>query len=396
MPNPYCALEITSKSLRLLIGFEKEGQVYSIYSTNRSIEGAIENGQIVDKSIIVKELKKLTSFYDEASKLTISIPNVLLVLPPYGFEVFNEDKLTTTVSADGVIQQIDISNLYNQIKNDRIPPINNSFVDVIPDSFILDSGARFIHPPVGQSSKTVHLYAKLHTLPTDLINSYVNVVKEAGMNPQRLIVAPFGAALALKSEMNTPQSYLLVDIGSTMTTVSLIGEDKLYASQHFLWGGDNITNRIKDEFKITYEEAEKLKCVYGRDTREMDFEIPLCKGKDGLSHTVKELNALIEKELQTFTELFNNSREILLSRYDAKYQSIPMILIGGGSLLYGFKEFIEPKVPSEEIKIATPKTFGVRNPSYYNVIGTVLLHARYKNTFKEMQSRITQVSRVEK
>ena len=88
-----------------------------------------------------------------------------------------------------------------------------------------------------------------------------------------------------------PQDYILVDIGSSVTTVSLVGARKLYSSRFFKWGGDNITNKIIEKFNVSEEEAERYKILYGLDRREYSFDAPVCTSDDGFGNQVQHSQA---------------------------------------------------------------------------------------------------------
>ena len=218
-----------------------------------------------------------------------------------------------------------------------------------------------------------------------------------GVNFKRATIAPYAACELLGTYEDLPNDYILVDVGSHMTTVSLIGEKALYASRFFEWGGDRITDRIIEKFNINETEAEKIKITYGLDKREMNFKAPVCTSDDGNGNEIKhyndELNAIIKSELETFTKELNSAQDNLLEGYDSSYHNLPMILIGGGSMLNGFKEYLEPKVPNEFVKVVVPRSLGARNPTFLNCLGMILVNAKYPNISDDAQSRIPPIQR---
>ncbi|MCD8209779.1 MAG: rod shape-determining protein [Coprobacillus sp.] len=388
MKKPVFVLEISDSSLKLLEGFENEGQVYVIYVKEKPLSGVIENGSIVDKAKLVKEISSLTKFEDPDAKISVLVQEVILVLPPNGLVVFNNDKFTTIVSPEGRIDTIDIKNLYALIRKDKFPAeLNNDCVDIIPDTFIVDDGKEYITPPIGLVSTGLTMRAKLHTLPIPLIDSYRRAVLEAGLSISRMVVAPFAACELLATQPTTPSAYFLVDIGGEMTTVSLIGDGVLYSSQQFAWGGNSITRHIAHHLSVSMEKAEELKCLYGYDKKQMRFQVPIYTSEEGKVCYASELNDLVKEELETFINHLNTTIDVLLAGYEEEekdfYRSLPMVLIGGGARLNGLVSYLSPIVSSKNITTPVPTSLGARKPNLYNVLGAVLTNSKYKNIYED-------------
>ena len=55
MEKPVAAVEFGSKKMKLVVGYELEGQVYVIYSLVRPYGSIIENGDIIDPTKIFNQ-----------------------------------------------------------------------------------------------------------------------------------------------------------------------------------------------------------------------------------------------------------------------------------------------------------------------------------------------------
>lgn len=398
--DKYCAvIELGSKKMKLVIGYELEGQVYVLYALSKPYGYAIENGEIVDAKKIAQAVREIKTFRDPSAQLTLNISEVILTLPPYGLRNYTSQQITTVVSGESYINKIDIINVHSLIKNGEVPE-GNALVNIVPVFYELNEGRRFINPPLGEKSSTIKIGAMVHTLPKKIYESYLNAVTSSGMNVKRCMIAPHGASLLIGSYKDLPDSYVLVDIGSTMTTVSLVGEKRLFGSTYFAWGGDKITERIIESFNINESDAEKYKITYGIDNREMNFKAPVCKSFDGegneIKHYVDELNEIIKDELSTLVKELNSSLDELLKTYDKATKSLPMLLIGGGSRLNGLVEYVTPKVPSEYVKVVTPRALGARDSTYTNVLGIILAQSVNPAIGDDNHPKVGQVTRDEK
>lgn len=397
MEKPIAAIELGSKKLKLVVGYEIDGKVYVLYTLVKPYGHAIEAGQFVDANAVSQTIASVREFTDPAAKLKLNINDVLLCIPPYGLGIYQTRQVTTVVTEDSKISNLDIKNIYALIRNSAYPLNDKALVDVIPESFTLDHGRIFARPPMGESSSTLTVSAKVQTLPKELVDNYQIVLTNGGMISRRNVVASLAATELVSSYENMPTSFILVDIGSNITTVSFVGNNALYGSTFFNWGGDNITERIIESFNINEADAEKYKIMYGIDAREMNFKAPICTTDDGTGHEVHhfndELNEIIKEELNIFVKYLNDAVNDIVAQHDKSYRSFPMLLIGGGAQLNGLVEFITPKVMSETVEIVSPQTLGARNPTFFNCLGMILTHSKYMNLNDEAHPKVGQVTR---
>ena len=397
MAKPIAAIELGSKKLKLVVGYEIDGKVYVLYTLVKPYGHAIEAGEFVDANRVAQTIASVREFTDPSAKLKLNISDVLLCIPPYGLGIYQTRQVTTVVTEDSKISNLDIKNIYALIRNSAYPLEDKALVDVVPESFTLDHGRIFARPPMGESSSTLTVSAKVQTLPKVLVDNYQNVLLEGGMVSRRNVVASLAATELISSFEGMPNSFILVDIGSNITTVSFIGNNALYGSTYFNWGGDNITEKIIESFNINEADAEKYKIMYGIDYREMNFKAPICTTDDGngqeVHHFNDELNEIIKGELDIFVKYLNDAVNEVVSQHDKSYRSFPMLLIGGGSLLNGLVGYITPKVLSETVEVVTSKTLGARNPTFFNCLGMILTHSKYLNLNDEAHPKVGQVTR---
>ena len=396
MEKNVAAIEFGSKKLKLVVGYELDGKVYVLYALTKPYGHIVEAGSITDSQKLAQSIAEVRQFSDPSAKLKVSISEALLCLPPFGLEIFETKQVTTVISDEAKIGNLDIRNIYSLIKNGALP-LDNQLIDVAPQRYVLDQGRSFLKPPLNESSSTLTVFAKVHTLPKRLSGEMRAAMAAGGLSIKRPVVAPFAACELLATYEDVPSDYLLVDIGSNITTVSLVGEKELFASRFFEWGGDRITERIIESFNINEADAEKYKITYGIDKREMNFKAPVCITYDGEGNEIKhysdELNSIIKNELDLFVKQLNSAIEDLLRPYDSSSKGLPMILIGGGSRLNGLVEYVEPKVQSESVKVIAPRSLGARNPTFTNCLGMILANSKYPNVYDETHPRVGQLTR---
>ena len=399
MEKTVAAIEFGSKKLKLVVGYELDGKVYILYALTKPYGHIVDAGTITDQQKLVASINEIKYFSDPSAKLKVSISEALFALPPFGLEIFHTKQVTTVISEEGKIGNLDIRNIYALIRNGALP-LDNQLIDVAPERYILDQGRFYLRPPLNESSSTLTVLAKVHTLPKRIFGEYYSAMESSNLAIKRTVVAPFAACELLSTYEDLPADYILVDIGSNMTTVSLIGEKELYASRFFEWGGDRITERIIETFNINEADAEKYKITYGIDKREMNFKAPVCTTDDGMGNEIRhytdELNTIIKSELDILVKQLNAAIEDLSKDYEKTIKSLPMILIGGGSRLNGLIDYIEPKLPSESVAAVLPRTLGARNATFTNCLGMIIANSKYPNVYDETHPRVGPLTRGEK
>ena len=100
MDKPIAAIELGSKKLKLVVGYEIDGQVYVLYTLTKPYGFCIEGGNFIDASKVAETIKSIREFTDPSAKLKLNISDVLLCLPPYGLGIYQTRQVTTVVTED--------------------------------------------------------------------------------------------------------------------------------------------------------------------------------------------------------------------------------------------------------------------------------------------------------
>ena len=374
------ALEISHRYIKILFGYVLGKQVVVSYAKKIPLNHPIENGVIKDRASIIKELCKNNPLIDEEYHLSELIDKVILVLPPYGLEVYQTKQITSVISPEKVVGELDVKNIYSIIRNKKLP-IDNELIDIIPDAFVLDNGEKYSLPPIGKESSAITAYAKVHTLPSRINAEYTDCLKSSNIKIERRVVAPFALSELLATYPDFPSTYYLVDIGANTTSISLIGKGQLFATRCFASGGDNITDAIISTFNISEQEAEKIKILFGLDKREMKFDYSVYSSvvdDNKVSYSITALNEIIENELDEFVKMFNVNLEQLNNIYNVvNYCELPIILVGGGSKLKGLVPYLKEHLSNDNIELLKLKSIGARDTSFANLLGAILVNKKY-------------------
>ncbi len=400
MENLTACFEISSDSIKLLIGYELDGKPIVLYRKKKEMPGLIKDGQIADPNALIKALAEFHNVNDEVAYLKISISEICLVLPSVGLVVYDNEKTTNVVAANNEIAKIDVANVISLVRKETIPG-GNTIVDIIPDEFILDEGRRFGNPPLGEKSQSLTVLAKIHTLPETLYSTYNRLLNQAGFRIRKAAVSVYCLAELFKTYPEIPSSYLLVDMGSRLTSVSFIGDGSPYSSVSFYNGGDDLTEAIATNFDCPFTAAERLKVEYGYKSkiRRYDPCLPLGERSEGEFHQA-DLNAVITSYFESYKVTLTNAVSALLGKYEKKYgkrfDSIPVVFTGGAAGLNGIEGFMKDAFPNRECYFPIPKAIGAREGGFATLLGLLLASSHYVGSLEDNFRGMGNVSRVSK
>ena len=391
MGQVIACFEVSSNSIRVLLGTVENNEPVVFCTNEIAIPGIMENGMIKDESALVAALSQLHRIEDEASRLSINITNVYVLLPSLGFQAFRGKKTTNTVGSS--VTSIDVSNVLSLFQKDALSP-EASIINIIPEEFTLEAGQRFFEAPIDKASRTLTVSAIAHVLPKSITDSFYGSFLKAGFRINQTAVSSYSEGLALKADSSMPQSAIIVNMGGKVTNLTLVMNGMAVACKSCYAGSDSLTEALVQDFAISTETAEHLKIMNGYSTRTREFQAPIWRGSSDNDCRIsqKELNASISRFAEKyFATIGSGLRAIEQMVPDAA--SLPLVLIGGGSMLNGMLSLAKRYFPGKQVIRYSPKVIGARSPRYVGLLGLLLAASRSEHTLAESQQGLPRVSR---
>jgi len=109
----------------------------------------------------------------------------------------------------------------------------------------------------------------------DMINDYLAVVQEAGLQPVIVDVAAFCAENAFETNYELPQkdTIVLINIGASVININVITNGMTAFTRDISMGGNQFTEEIQKQLNVSYDEAEALK-LGGGSSADADSVVP--------------------------------------------------------------------------------------------------------------------------
>ncbi|MEW6775421.1 MAG: type IV pilus assembly protein PilM [Bdellovibrionota bacterium] len=195
----------------------------------------------------------------------------------------------------------------------------------------------------------------------DLINDYVAVVAEAGLNCAVIDIDAFTLENMYEAnyEINEGEIVALVNIGAAITTINVCKSGISVFTRDVATGGNILTEEIQKQLNVSYEEAEALK-IGKRSDEQADEVIP------------QEVSNIIQSVVDQIVGDIQKSIDFFLAT--AADQAISKVYLSGGSCrIPGLARALQERVniPVELINPFNSVQFSAKefSPEYLAEVG---------------------------
>ncbi len=185
---------------------------------------------------------------------------------------------------------------------------------------------------IGHKGKKIGVEVLATFLPHVVVDSLYTVMERVGLQVAGLTLEPIAAISVTIPKDLRLLNLVLVDIGAGTSDIAVTKDGTVIAYGMVPIAGDEITERIAQEFLVDFNTAEKIKISISSGTEVIKFTDILGKKKE-----VSNLHAL--EILQPTVDLLADSISGKIMEFNQKAPNA-VFLIGGGSQIPGLSEKI--------------------------------------------------------
>ena len=231
------------------------------------------------------------------------------------------------------ISQRDIDRLISDMYKLVLPP-GDKILHVIPQEYTVDN-EQGIADPIGMSG--VRLEANFHII-TGQISASSNIyrcVDRTGLRVASMTLEPIASAAAVLNPEEKEAGVVLVDIGGGTTDITIFKDGIIRHTAVIPFGGNVITNDIKEGCTVMANQAEKLKIKFGSALADEVYEnriitIPGLRGRDPREILERNLAMIIQARVEEILDYV--LAEVKRSGFERKLIA-GIVFTGGGALL---------------------------------------------------------------
>jgi cell division protein FtsA len=385
-------LDIGTTKIACLVGKKNEYGKLELLGMGKAESVGVRRGVVSHITPAVEAIKKAVEKAELSSGCQISVVNVGIA--GQHIKSLQHRGVITLDNLDDEIATKDVDALIEDMHKLVLPP-GESIIHVLPQDFIVDNESG-IKDPIGMSG--IRLEANFHII-TGLVTAIQNIfkcVQKSDLEIAELTLEPLASAEAVLSDEEKEAGVVLVDIGGGTTDVAIFQDGIIRHTAVIPFGGNIITDDIKEGCTIIRKQAELLKVRFGSalasENQANDIVvIPGLSGREPKEISVKNLAHIIQARMEEIIEQVYF--EIRNSGFERKLIA-GIVITGGGAQLRHLPQLFEYMTgmdtrigyPTEHLASGNDK---VASPMYATGVGLVLKGFEYAERSNRKESNIS-------
>ncbi|MCF6180682.1 cell division protein FtsA [Lutibacter sp.] len=396
-------LDIGTTKIVAMIGRRNEYGKIEILGTGKAKSLGVHRGVVNN---ITQTIQSIQAAVDEAIAVSgIKIHEAVVGIAGQHIRSLQHSDYITRPNSEEVINDEDLEKLEKQVYKLVMLP-GEEIIHVLPQEFKVD-GQSEITEPVGMYGG--RLEANFHVV-VGQVSSIRNIgrcIKSAGLDLAGITLEPLASAEAVLSNEEKEAGVALIDIGGGTTDLAIFKNGIIRHTAVVPFGGNVITEDIKEGCSIIEKQAELLKTKFGSawpgENKENEIvSIPGLRGRDPKEITLKNLSKIIHARVveiveQVFMEIKNYGHE------EPKKKLIAgIVLTGGGAQLKHLKQLVEyitgmdTRIGYPNENLAGDSDESLSSPQYATAVGLLMNGLNKLEKDKDKESEISDDASQEK
>ena len=380
-------LDIGTTKIVAMVGEKNQFNKVKVIGVGKSQSLGVHRGVVNN---ITQTIQSIKIAVDEAqSRSGIEVKEVAVGIAGQHIRSLQHSDYITRENPDEVINDNDIDKLIDQVYKLVMLP-GEEIIHVLPQDFKVD-GQSEIKEPIGMYGSRLEANFHIVVGQVSSIRNIGKCIKSSGLEMGDITLEPLASSDAVLSNEEKEAGVALIDIGGGTTDVAIFKDGIIKHTAVIPFGGNVITEDIKEGCSIIGNQAEQLKIKFGSawpgENKDSEIvSIPGLRGRDPKEISLKTLSKIINARVveiieQAYLEIKNYGHE------DSKKKLISgIVLTGGGSQLRHLKQLTE-YVTGMDTRIGFPGEHlagdsDEYNPIYSTAVG-LLMKAIENNTEDE-------------
>ena len=353
-------LDIGTTKICVIVGRRNEHGKIEVLGLGKAESAGVTRGVV---SNIAKTVKGIVQAVEEGSaQSNVDVKIVNVGIAGQHIKSLQHRGILTRKDLSSEINKRDIDRLVDDMYKLAMNP-GEEIIHVLPQEFTVDNEPG-IKDPVGMAG--VRLEANFHII-TGQVTAIKNIMKcvdQGGLETQDLILEPLASSESVLSEEEKEAGVVLVDIGGGTTDVAIFHEGIIRHTAVIPFGGNSVTEDIREGCAVMRNQAELLKVKFGSALAEENKEneiicVPGLRGREPKEISVKNLAFVIQARMEEIIDHVHY--EIKSSGFEKKLIG-GIVVTGGGSLLKHLPQLIE-YVTGLDCRLGYPNEHLAKNES---------------------------------
>lgn len=370
-------LDIGTTKIVAMVGRKNEHDKIEIMGMGRADSIGVERGVVTHISKTVESILKAVEEAQRSAGVTIHRVNVGIA--GQHIKSHQHRGIRTRTDHEEEINQSDVDVLIEDMYRLAMPP-GEQIIHVLPQEYIVDNNTG-IKDPLGMLGSRLEGNFHIISGQVTAAKHIYKCAEQAGLHIDELILEPLASSESVLTIDEKEAGVVLVDIGGGTTDIALFYDGIIRHTAVIPFGGNIISEDIKNDCGIIKNYAELLKVKYGsaistESMRNKVITIPGLKGRAPKEISMGFLAGIINARMTEILEIVE--LEIRNSGYKDKLAA-GMVLTGGGANLANIKQLAE-FVTGMETRIGFPNEHisagiisKVNSPAFSTSIGLMMM-----------------------
>lgn len=358
----YVSVEFGAHSIKLLVSEFIDGMQHILFLDEEPSSG-IESGIIKDKDIVVRDFRKLIDRAEEF--LDCKIKAVVVMLPSVDLKA--KEVSYDLMIPENHVQGKHIKNLFNKVYEEENNEPNLEIAFIYPQRFQSSKIRKTMFLPIGEQTRDLFVTLEIVYQDKKTLFDYVDVASSAGLDVLDIMPNPVALKKGCLSKEEMAEYACVVDIGATMTTITIYHEERIESSESFRIGSKRATEKLQEQLNLSLKDAEAFKITHGR--------VLGISGKDEIVYEQTHPDGSITYITNDYVAKLMNEAYLEIIRVIRQYlleagligKITHYYLIGGGVAMDKFEQLFKNNFGSN-VSIRTPQVLGTRHPKYTSLI----------------------------
>ncbi|MBM3165495.1 MAG: cell division protein FtsA [Bacteroidetes bacterium] len=372
-------LDIGTTKIACFVGVKNEFGKIEIISMGKTESLGVLRGVVSNIEKTINSIVQSVALAQERVEGSLKINNVNVGIAGQHIKSVQTRGMYVRKNPQGEISQKDIDALIDDMYALVMSP-GEEIVTVLPQEYIVDN-EQGIKDPQGMAG--IRLEANFHII-TGHVSNVTNIrtcVERAGLSINEIILEPIASANAVLNEEEKEAGVVLVDIGGGTTDIAVFYDGLIRHTAVIPFGGNVVTEDIRNGCKIIPRYAEILKVKYGSalESESKGHEIvciPGIHGNNSKEISLTTLAGIIQARMEEIIELV----QVEIRNSGVEHKIIGGIVVTGGGAqlnhlpqLFEFKTGMSTRIGYPTVHLAnTNKIEDIDCPVYSTGIGLVL------------------------
>lgn len=377
--NIAVGLDIGTTKIVAMIGRQNEYGKLEILGIGKSKSLGVHRGVVNNITQTIQSIQQAVQEAEANSDYKIN--DVVVGIAGQHIRSIQHSDYISRPNAEEVIGDADIDQLIGQVHKLAMLP-GEEIIHVLPQEFRIDGQAE-IKEPVGMYGSRVESSFHVVVGQAASIRNVGRCIKSAGLDLSGLTLEPLASADAVLSQEEKEAGVALIDIGGGTTDLAIFKDGIIRHTAVIPFGGNVITEDIKEGCSIIEKQAELLKVKFGSawpgENKDNEIvSIPGLRGREPKEISLKNLSKIIHARVveiieQVYAEIKEYGHE------DNKKKLIAgIVLTGGGAELKHIKQLVE-YITGMDTRIGYPNEHlagdsdeEISSPLYATAVGLVM------------------------